>query len=74
MKKLTIICLLLSLLPSLANAKILQGSAAIKNCQMNFDKISDKEKIDCLQTVMQINIMEANRRIADLELVTENLR
>jgi len=61
------------LLPNIAQAKILKKKEEVKNCQLNFDKMTDKDKIDCLQTVMQINIIAQGNRIADLELLTENL-
>jgi len=71
MKKLLIIFLLLS--PNIANAKILKDKGAVKNCQLNFDKMPDKAKIDCLQTIMQINVIAQNERIAELELLTDSL-
>lgn len=58
---------------SIAQAKILKSKEEVKNCQVNFDKMADKDKIDCLQTIVQMNIISQGRQIADLELLTENL-
>ncbi len=58
---------------NIAEAKILKKKDEVKNCQVNFDKMVDKDKIDCLQTIMQMNIISQGRQIADLELLTENL-
>lgn len=72
MKKIFLI-LILSLLTSEASAKILKSKSEISNCQINFDKITDKDKMDCLQTLMQINTVRQGQRIADLELQVESM-